>query len=113
MDISVDDFHRNSHMPLHTSRAENRAEGYSYASMAANHLADVFRMNSQFENSHRLSLDRTNLHLFGMVHESLSDHLQQLLHGVCVCIEFSIGNATRKPKGRWACAVVVTPFCHR
>jgi hypothetical protein len=35
--------------------------------MVANHLADVFRMNSQFENSHRLSLDRTNLHLFGMV----------------------------------------------
>ena len=71
MDISVADFHRNAHMPLHTSRAENRAEGFSYASMVTNHLADVFRMNSQFGNSQRLSLDRANLHFFGMVHESL------------------------------------------
>jgi hypothetical protein len=42
--------------------------------MPTNHLADVFRMDAQLMHDHLLSLDRTNLHLFGMVHESLSDH---------------------------------------
>ena len=38
--------------------------------MVANDLANVFRMNSQFEHSHRLALDLVNLYLFGMVHDA-------------------------------------------
>src|SRR6266478_2522856 len=49
--------------------------------MATNGLAEVFRMDAQLKHHHMLSLDRTNLHFFGMVHESLSDHFQQLLQG--------------------------------
>jgi division protein CdvB (Snf7/Vps24/ESCRT-III family) len=55
-------------MQFHTSRTENRSECSDYASMVANDLAAVFRMNSQFEHSQRLALDRVNLHLFGMVY---------------------------------------------
>ena len=62
-------------MQLHTSRAENRAEGSDYASMVANHLADVFRMDAQFEDSQRLPLDRANLHSFRMIHKRLCDCL--------------------------------------
>jgi len=51
----VEYIHRNALLQLHTSRTENRAESFGYASMVANHLADVFRMNSQFEDSHRRS----------------------------------------------------------
>jgi len=43
-------------MPLHTSRSENRADSVGYASMAADHETDVFRMNPQFEDNHRLPL---------------------------------------------------------
>jgi len=35
----------------------------------------TFRMNSQFEDSHRLPLDRASLHFFGMVHKCLCDCL--------------------------------------
>jgi hypothetical protein len=55
-------------MQSHTSRAENRSKCFDYASMVANDLTDVFRMNSQFEHSNPLALDRVNMHLFGMVH---------------------------------------------
>ena len=55
-------------MQLHTSRTENRSECFAYASVLANDLANVFRMNSQFEHRYRLALGRVNLHLFGMVH---------------------------------------------
>ena len=37
MQALIEDFHRNALMPLHTSRTENRAEGFGYASMVANH----------------------------------------------------------------------------
>ena len=66
----VEDFHPNALMQLHTSRTENRSECFDYASVVANNLADVFRMNSQFEQSHRLALDLVNLYLFGMVHDA-------------------------------------------
>src|SRR6266851_3844934 len=78
----VEDFHPNALMQLHTSRSENRAEGSDYASMVANHLADVFRMDAQFEDNHRLPLNRANLHFFRMVHKCLCDCLQQLLREV-------------------------------
>ena len=81
-------------------------------------------MDAQLKHHHMLSLDRTNLHFFGMVHESLSDHFEQLLQGppprvrlyqqeverarvptlriarFRAVIEFSIGNATKMQKGR-------------
>src|SRR5258708_38833532 len=50
--------HRNALVQLPASRTENRAEGFGDAPMVADHPTDVFRMNSQFEDSHRLSLDR-------------------------------------------------------
>ena len=52
----VEDFHPNALMQLHTSRTENRSECFDYASVVANDLANVFRMNSQFEHSYRLAL---------------------------------------------------------
>ena len=58
-------------MLLHTSRAENRAEGFAYTSMAADHETDVFRMNPQFEDNHRLPSDGSNQHSFRMVHKRL------------------------------------------
>lgn len=64
----IEDFHFNVVVQLPASRAENGAKGFGYASILANYPADVLWMNSQFEDSHRLPLDRTNLHFFGMVH---------------------------------------------
>src|SRR6266851_3230997 len=66
----VDDFHRNALLQPPARRSENRAEGFGCAPITANHLADVFRMDAQLKHDHLLPLDRTNLHLFGMVHES-------------------------------------------
>jgi hypothetical protein len=43
--------------------------------MSTDHKAYVLGMNSQFEQGNALSLDRTNLHVFRVVHESLGDHL--------------------------------------
>src|SRR5467141_2682836 len=51
----VEDFHPNALMQLHTSRTENRSECFDYASVVANDLANVFRMNSQFEHRYRLA----------------------------------------------------------
>ncbi len=61
-------------MQVHACCTKNRTEGFGCVPMPTNHLADVFRMDAQLMHDHLLSLDRTNLHLFGMVHESLSDH---------------------------------------
>jgi hypothetical protein len=70
-----EDFHRNALMQLPASRSENRAEGFGYAPIVADHPTDVFRMNSQFKDSYCLSLDRANLHSFWMVHKCLCDCL--------------------------------------
>ena len=71
----VEDYHRNAIVQLPASCTENRAEGFGYAPIVADHPTDVFRMNSQFEDPHRLSLDRANVHFFGMVHKCLCDCL--------------------------------------
>ena len=61
-------------MQLDARCTENRAEGFGCAPMLTDHLANVFRMDAQLKHDHLLALNRTNLHLFGMVHESLGDH---------------------------------------
>jgi len=71
--------------------------------MPTNHPADVFRMDAQLKNDDLLSLDRTNLTSSGWSTRALaiissSSFMARLR--VCVCIVFSIGNATTKPKGR-------------
>src|SRR6266404_1328619 len=68
-----EDFYGNALMQLPASRSKNRAQGLGYAPMPTDHLAEVFRMDTQLKHDHLLSLDRTNLHLFRMVHESLND----------------------------------------
>src|SRR5258708_36309207 len=69
-----EDFHGNALMQLPASRSKNRAHGLGYAPMPTDHLAYVFRMDAQLKHDHLLSLDRTNHHLFRMVHENLNDH---------------------------------------
>src|ERR1700730_6623265 len=71
----LEDYHRNALLKLPASRTENRAEGCGYAPIVAAHPTKVFRMISQFEYTHRLSLDRANLHFFGMVHKCPCDCL--------------------------------------
>jgi hypothetical protein len=115
------DFHHNLLLQVHARCTENRTEGLGCTPMSTNHLADVFRMDAQLKHDHLLALDRTNLHLLGMVHESLSDHFylhdppprvrlyQQEVERARIptlriarfraVIEFSIGNATRMQKG--------------
>ena len=75
-------------MQLPASRSENRAEGFGYAPIVADHPTDVFRMNSQFKDSYRLSLDRANLHSFWMVHKYLCDVAVFL-----ACLGFVYNNA--------------------
>src|SRR5260370_35287187 len=77
--------HRNALVQLPASRTENRADGFGYAPLVADHTTDVFRMNSQFEDSHRLSLVRENMHFFWMVHNRIDDcmqlrHLDVVIH---------------------------------
>src|SRR5260221_14358956 len=56
-----EDFYGNALMQLPASRSKNRAQGLGYAPMPPDHLAEVFRMDTQLKHDHLLSLDRTNL----------------------------------------------------
>ena len=53
----IDNFHCDALVQFPTRCAENRTEGLGYAPLAADHLAEVFRMHAEFEHNHLLSLD--------------------------------------------------------
>jgi hypothetical protein len=69
-------------MNLHTRRAEECANGLGGPALAADHFPEVFRVYTQFQDSHLGAFHGLNLHTFGMIHQYFGYFLYQFLHRV-------------------------------
>src|SRR5215472_9944958 len=87
-----EDFKREALPDLHSSCAEDRADGLRGPPLPSNHLAQIFGMHSQFKHGDLLPIHRPDLNLFWMVHECFRNRFHELLHGAlhCLCRGFHL-----------------------
>src|SRR5258708_2650197 len=76
------DFQRKPFVQLHPGSAEKRSHRFGCPSLPPDHLAQVFRMHSQFQHGDLRPVDRLHPHFLGMVHECPGDGFNQFLHRV-------------------------------
>jgi len=62
----LEDFERQAFFNFHARGAQNRANGFGRAALAANHFAEIGRIDAQFEDRHLFAFDRPYLNLIGM-----------------------------------------------
>lgn len=67
---------------LRRHRAQQEADGGRRSTLLADHLAHIARGYLELDQGDLLALPHGHSHLIRLVHESLGNNLDQLLHGI-------------------------------
>src|SRR5580658_7939582 len=76
----LEDFERQPFADFHSGGAENRADGFGRAALAADYFSEIARIDAQLENGYLFAFDCTHLHLIWIVNERFRNRLNEIFH---------------------------------